>query len=120
LEWKDDAEHGKWEQYYENGDLRLNCSYTEGKKSGNFQSFNPGGILSITGEYKNGMMHGKWTYFNEKGEEDYFVEYLEGKMLPNKEYENRVEEFSKKLEEAEKRAEEAGEKNPTPETMDPF
>ncbi len=104
LEWVNDIENGKWSQFYENGNLRLNCSNTEGKRSGKFQSFNPDGFLSVTGEYKNGIMNGKWIFYNAKGEEDYFIEYVDGKMLPNKEYDKRVEEFSKSVEEAAKRA----------------
>lgn len=120
LEWKDDAEHGKWEQYFENGDLRLTSKYAEGKRSGNFQSYYPGGILSITGEYKNGLMHGKWTYFNENGEEEFFVEYIDGTMQPNKEYEKRAEEFSKKIEDAAKKAGVPVDNYPKPDGMDPF
>ena len=120
LEWKDDAEHGKWEQYFENGDLRLNCSFVEGKKSGKFQSFYPGGIKSITGEYKNGMMDGKWIYFTEKGEEVFFIEYIDGKMLPNKVSETQTEEFSRMVEETAKKAGVDIENYPDTEEMNPF
>lgn len=100
IEWNNDSEFGKWEQYYENGDLRLKCAHSEGKRSGIFQSFYPGKIISISGEYKNGLMNGKWTYFNEKGEFDLSIEYIDGLMLPNKEYDKRAYEFSRKVEEA--------------------
>ena len=49
-------------------------------------------------------MHGKWTFYNNSGEEDYFVEYVDGEMLPNKEYDKRIQEFSKKVEEAAKKS----------------
>ncbi len=98
IEWENDSENGKWEQFYENGDMRLKCSYLEGKRNGYFQSFYPGGILSIEGEYQNGVMNGKWTYYKENGDKDYCIEYSMGKMLPNDEYERRTREFSKKVE----------------------
>ena len=104
LEWKNDAEHGKWEQYYENGNIRLICSYKEGKRSGKFKSYNPEGIPSVTGEYKDGVMHGKWTFYNDEGGEEYHLVYVNGNMLPNKEYDKRVEEISKKIEEAAEKA----------------
>lgn len=97
LEWENDFEHGKWEQYYENGDLRLECSYNQGNRDGNFRSFYPGGKLSITGEYKNGLMNGIWTYYKENGDKDYEAEYIDGKMLPNEAYDRKTEEFSRKI-----------------------
>jgi len=99
IEWYNDLQHGKWEQYYENGNIRLRSSFIEGKRDGDFESFYSGGRSSITGEYKDGVMTGIWTYFKENGEKDFSVEYIEGKMVPNQEYENRVEEFSKKARE---------------------
>jgi antitoxin component YwqK of YwqJK toxin-antitoxin module len=100
LEWQEDLKHGKWEQYYENGQVRLTGVYNTGMQNGIFISYNADSSLSISGSYVNDVMDGVWTYYNETGELDLTVEYKNGKMLPNPEMERRNEEFSKKMKDA--------------------
>lgn len=97
IEWKNDLKNGKWEQYYENGQIRLTGWYRADTLNGEFISYNPDGSLSISGFYNRGLMDGKWDYFDETGNPDISAEYIMGKMLPNPEVEKRTEEFSKKI-----------------------
>ncbi len=100
LEWQNDLKNGKWEQYFENGQIRLTGTYLADTLNGSFISYNPDGSLSIKGNYTNGSMDGTWTYYNEAGEIDLAVEYKDGIMLPNAEMDKRIEEFSKKVKDA--------------------
>jgi len=96
-EWQNDQKHGKWEQYYENGQVRLTGYYNAGLLNGNFISYNSDGSFSIKGNYSAGAMDGTWVYYNEAGDQELSVEYVNGRMLPNAEVEKRIEEFSKKV-----------------------
>ena len=97
LEWQNDQRNGKWEQYYENGQVRLTGTYIADLLNGDFISYNADGSLSITGSYMGGSMDGIWTYYNDQGELELTVEYNKGRMLPNPEMDKRLEEFSKKV-----------------------
>ena len=99
-EWKEDLMHGSWEQFFENGQIRLTCNHITGKRDGEFKSFNSEGGRSIQGLYIKGEMDGKWIYFTEEDEVDIEIEYIMGKMLPNKKLKEREKEFSKMLDES--------------------
>jgi len=99
-EWQNDQKNGKWEQYFENGMVRLTGNYLADTLNGSFVSYNPDGSISISGSYTGGTMDGKWTYFTEEGEIEMVVEYKEGIMQPNPEMDKRIEEFSKKVKDA--------------------
>jgi len=96
-EWQNNLKNGKWEQYYENDQVRIAGGFVADSLNGAFVSYNPDGSLSITGSYQMGAMHGTWTYYSETGEEEFSVEYIDGRMLPNAEMDKRIEEFSKKV-----------------------
>ena len=95
-----DSLNGSWEQYFENGTKRLSGNYLNGKREGEFRSWNAEGKPSIQGFYKNGVMHGKWKYFDQNGEVDIVVVYNNGVMEYNKEVEKLHEEFSRRVEES--------------------
>ncbi len=116
--WKNGKENGIWEQYYENGNIRLTAAYKNGLREGKFESFSYSGYPSIKGWYTEGVMDGIWQYFKEEtspinsavgesspsnaepGSLDFEVEYDHGRMLPNKEIDKRVDDFSKRVEES--------------------
>jgi antitoxin component YwqK of YwqJK toxin-antitoxin module len=100
LEWKDNVKNGKWEQYFENGAVRLTGYYLNDTLNGNFVCYNPDSSLSIKGSYRMGTLDGTWTYYSEDGKEDFTVQYRDGAMMPNPEMDKRIDEFSKKVKES--------------------
>ncbi len=116
--WENDTKNGIWEQYYENGNIRLKANHLNDLREGEFESYSYQGYPSIKGQYKSGVMDGTWKYFKDEsdnnaeikskdlnsdqkkpGELDFEAEYVNGTMLPNKEVDRRIDDFSKKVEE---------------------
>jgi len=48
--------HGIWEYYYENGNLKVECNYKDGKKDGIYKEFYQDGKLQIERNYKDGIL----------------------------------------------------------------
>ena len=72
---------GKWDYFFENGDVLKEEEYKNGKLNGLFRQFYPNGNISIGGDYKDGLKTGPWTYLRENGEILIFEsEYKEGKL----------------------------------------
>ena len=49
--------------YYENGNIKQEGSYKDGKLHGSWTSYNEDGTKLAMGEYKNGMKTGKWLFW---------------------------------------------------------
>ena len=60
---------GNYEQFFQNGQLRLKGLFHKGKKNGVWISFHKNGQLHSKGKYKNGKLVGLWIDFYENGEE---------------------------------------------------
>lgn len=81
-------EEGKYEEYFEDGEVKLNCFYIEGKRNGKLQEFykegglkkennyyygnlnrsskfHKNGKLSHTGMYKEDLKTGIWNFYDE-------------------------------------------------------
>lgn len=101
MNWKNDTMNGKWEQFYDNGQLRLSCTHLDGLRDGEFSSFNRDGTKLIYGNYKLGEMDGIWIYYTSDNAVDFEVEYIDGQMIINEAIKDRIKEFTKILEESE-------------------
>jgi hypothetical protein len=64
----DDLDAGKYEDYYDNGQLKLSVGLKNGLKHGNFMEYYENGTVKTKGRYKEDQMHGTWSYFNEQGD----------------------------------------------------
>lgn len=49
--------------YYENGNIKQEGTYKDGKLHGNWTSYNLDGTKQSIGEYANGMKTGKWFFW---------------------------------------------------------
>lgn len=59
--------NGKWDYWYENGQLWSTCEYQEGRKHGKSAVYYPNGQVRYSGEYENDKPKGKWLFFEEDG-----------------------------------------------------
>lgn len=50
--------------YYDNGQVKQEGSYVDGKLDGKWVSYNEDGTKQASGEYKNGERVGTWTFWN--------------------------------------------------------
>ncbi|MBL7939250.1 MAG: hypothetical protein JNL43_07815 [Flavobacteriales bacterium] len=69
-----DLKNGAWKLYTESppgkdigGRVKEEGSYTEGKKSGRWVTYNINGIAVAEGSYSDGTPTGQWTYFDDAG-----------------------------------------------------
>jgi antitoxin component YwqK of YwqJK toxin-antitoxin module len=58
---------GKSVLWYENGKIRMESSFINGEKDGQFRLYHENGILHEIREYKHNEMHGTWITWNGKG-----------------------------------------------------
>jgi len=60
---------GHWKYFYNDGKLRMDGNYIDGKKSGEWKIYYPNKRIKATGIYKQDEKNGTWKYFNEDGKE---------------------------------------------------
>jgi antitoxin component YwqK of YwqJK toxin-antitoxin module len=61
-------QHGKWETYYQNGQVESVVNYEDGKKNGKEKGYYEGGQLAIIGNYENGKPEGKIIEYYKNGQ----------------------------------------------------
>ncbi len=64
----DDLDANKYEEFYENGQMKISVGIKNGLKHGNFTEYYENGQIKARGKYKEDKMHGVWSYFDEQGE----------------------------------------------------
>lgn len=65
--FKDGHRHGEWISYYKNGNVWSRAHYKNGKLNGLKKSYYENGELHYKGELKNGERVGKWTFYEANG-----------------------------------------------------
>lgn len=69
---------GTYLTYYDNGTLKLESTYFEGKKDGEFKLYFEDGSLNEIRSYQNNEMHGTWITFNRLGVKVAEASYKQG------------------------------------------
>lgn len=83
-------------EFYENGTLKVENSFRNGKRDGVTRVFYENGRLKIEASFKNGNPHGMFREFNEDGKISAEEEYKDGQMMLQKHY-NRSGELEGKV-----------------------
>ncbi|MBI9068420.1 MAG: hypothetical protein JEZ09_14085 [Salinivirgaceae bacterium] len=63
-----DFDAKKYEEFFEDGTLKLKVEVDDGLKDGNLKVYHSNGELYIKGEFKNDQPVGKWKYYDEEGD----------------------------------------------------
>jgi antitoxin component YwqK of YwqJK toxin-antitoxin module len=98
-EWKNELKDGVWEQYFEDGSVRLQAVYNHGKLAGNYIVYYSKGRPMVSGRYENNRREGNWVYYNENGSVNQEICFSDGKPLNEKELTTQQQEFFRKIEE---------------------
>jgi antitoxin component YwqK of YwqJK toxin-antitoxin module len=98
-EWKNNMKDGIWEQYFDDGSLRLKAAYTDGKLTGSFIAFYSNDRPMVEGHYENNKREGTWIYFSENGKVSQQIAYAGGQPLNEEELTRQQQEFFMKIEE---------------------
>ena len=60
-------EEGNWTSYYENGQIKKEGNFKDGKEDGKWTYYYENGQIKEEVNFKNGEQDGKWTYYYEDG-----------------------------------------------------
>jgi hypothetical protein len=63
-----DFDAKKYEEFYDDGTLKLTVGLKNGLKNGDLKVYYPSGEIKITGRFKNDEPVGKWKYYTEEGD----------------------------------------------------
>ena len=64
----EDGRDGPYKSYYENGQLKEERTYKDGKQDGSFKTYYDNGQLEIEGTYKDGNQNGPVKLYHENGQ----------------------------------------------------
>lgn len=78
-ETKNDVLHGRWKFFFNNGELKKEGSFSQGKSIGTWKIYNKEGQLIFIENYKNGNEHGIWKAFFSNGNIKIEGEFVYGK-----------------------------------------
>jgi antitoxin component YwqK of YwqJK toxin-antitoxin module len=65
--YQNDQKHGKYTEYHKNGQIWIDTTYQNDQKHGKYTCYHNGQILIDT-TYQNGQKHGKYTEYHKNGQ----------------------------------------------------
>ena len=80
-EFKNNKENGTWTVYFENGKVSTTFVYTDGLLNGAVVINDDKGRKIVEGNYKNGKEDGKWVFYDESGKVKKQENYSVGKKI---------------------------------------
>ncbi len=98
-EWVNNAKHGIWNQYFDDGVKKLKTSYSFNNMNGSYTLYWPNGNIFILGHYVDNKRHGNWTFFTEEGKKKFEILYKFGKAENEEELIKQNQEFFKMVDE---------------------
>ncbi|QKE50124.1 membrane-binding protein [Faustovirus] len=73
--------HGKWLQYYDNGNVYREIDYVDGVQHGKVLQYYRSGELMYSIDFVNNLRHGEWFYYLKSGLLFKKAEYAHGKLI---------------------------------------
>jgi antitoxin component YwqK of YwqJK toxin-antitoxin module len=64
---ENDEQHGIYKQFYDDGNLKLDCNIENDKKDGQEKRYLQNMILEWKDDYNKDWFHNTWTKFNANG-----------------------------------------------------
>jgi antitoxin component YwqK of YwqJK toxin-antitoxin module len=75
---------GPFEEFYPNGNLKLEGNYSKGKKEGVWKEYFENGVLKETGNYRDGKKDGVFKSHNTDDEKNKVLTYSNGRLIERK------------------------------------
>jgi antitoxin component YwqK of YwqJK toxin-antitoxin module len=75
---------GSYEEFYPNGNLKLEGNYSKGKKEGVWEEYFDNGVLKETGKYRHGKKDGIFKSHNTEDEKNKILTYSNGRLRERK------------------------------------
>ncbi|MDH5381711.1 MAG: DUF3352 domain-containing protein [Cyclobacteriaceae bacterium] len=77
----DDLDAKKYQEFYENGELKVEVGLKDGLKHGTYLEYNPNGIILLKGKFKNDLRDGAWKQYDSLGNVVKRIRYRNGQEL---------------------------------------
>ncbi|MCA9547659.1 MAG: hypothetical protein KC613_24820 [Myxococcales bacterium] len=75
--------HGRWTEWFIDGQTSLMCDYAEGKRHGPYRTWHRNGRVAERGEYWAGDKHLTWERFDERGDLLASSRWVHGRRIPD-------------------------------------
>ena len=98
-EWVNNAKHGIWNQYFDDGIQKLKAFHSYNNVNGPYTLYWPNGNILILGNYVDNKRHGNWTFFTEEGKKKFEILYKYGKAENEEDLIEQNQEFFKMVDE---------------------
>jgi antitoxin component YwqK of YwqJK toxin-antitoxin module len=69
---------GEWTQYHSSGNPFIKSTYNQGRLEGKFEVWFENGQIQYSGNYRNNLREGKWLIYNDNGSLKYELNYKDG------------------------------------------
>ena len=73
--YKNGVVDGKWNQFFINGNLKLQGLYHNGIRQGKQIYYYPDGTIYLSGFYMDDLKYGEWIYYNNEGLQDTIINH---------------------------------------------
>lgn len=77
-------EQGQMTRYFDNGQLKYDAKFIDGNPDGTVKFYYSSGVLKTIGSYSSAVKHGKWTYFGSDGQVRVEEVWERGKLITQK------------------------------------
>lgn len=77
----DGLEHGRYREWYQNGQLKYEYHYDMGKKTGTWLSWYEDGTRYTERNFRNDLVHGKVLVYDERGKLAKEYDYKDGRLI---------------------------------------
>ena len=77
----EELRHGKWEEWYSNGQLKMSGQYNHDKKVGQFSYWYPNGQKATEGNYSADKHDGIWVWWHQNGQKSVTGNFRKGHLV---------------------------------------
>lgn len=88
FQWASGQQDGPFEEYYDNGQLKVQGHYKNEKPVGTWQKYHPNGQLSGVYSYSDGKLDQEKTYYFDNGNINWEIKEVDGKYIGKGYYES--------------------------------
>lgn len=77
----EELRHGKWQEWYSNGQLKMSGQYDRDKKVGQFTYWHSNGQKATEGYYEAGKHDGTWVWWHQNGQKSVTGSFEDGMLI---------------------------------------
>ncbi len=86
VNWEQNSREGPWNQYFEDGSIRLKGFYRNNMLNGPYEVYFSNNTLMMSGTYLDDQSNGTWNYYDDSGNLLYTLDYEKGSPVDREKY----------------------------------